>query len=360
MDDQKIPKKSNTLPLAIGIAIVVLAGVGYFANQANQKTREVMNETAPQAAATEPSTQTPQPGQAASEQASADPANVPADSGSKIVIAKVNGKEVLKSELDAFLQTLPEQLRQLPPEQVFALSQDQLVNAVIIDEKVATSNIKETQDYKDRLADVEKQLARGLFMQKELEASVTEESLKKAYDEYAAKLPKIEETKARHILVKDEAKAKEIIQKLKDGGKFEDLAKEFSEDKSSETGDLGYFAKSDMVPEFADAAFKLQPGSTSTEPVKTQFGWHVIKVEDRRVRPTPELKDVKAVLEAEIRRQSLETFMKDWKSKATVELFDINGKALQVPAAQPEQQQAPVTPAQEQAAPAPEAEKSAP
>lgn len=350
MADETPPKKSNTLPLAIGIAVVVLAGVGYLANQAQQKNTAEMQATAPQAAATEPSADAP-PADAATTATQTDAAQQPAVAGpGNPVIAKVNGKDVLKSDVDAFLATVPEQMKQIPADQLFTLAQEQVVTSTILDAKIAGSDIASSQEYKDKLAEVEKQLARGIFMQRELEKSVTEEAIKKAYDEHVSKLPKIEETKASHILLKDEAKAKEVIEKLNAGAKFEDLAKELSEDKASDTGDLGYFAKTDMVPEFAEAAFSMAPGSLSKEPVKTQFGWHVIKIADRRVRPTPELKELRPVLESEVRRQNMEKLMKDLRAGATVELFDATGKPVSG-AAPTESEAAPTPEAAPQSAP---------
>jgi peptidyl-prolyl cis-trans isomerase C len=117
--------------------------------------------------------------------------------------------------------------------------------------------------------------------------------MRKLYDESVKKLTPEKEVRARHILVDSEDKAKEILAKLKAGGDFVALAKENSKDPGAATGgDLGYFTKSQMVPEFAEAAFKLEKGQLS-DPVKTQFGWHIIKVEDTRDRPVPAFEAVK-------------------------------------------------------------------
>ena len=148
---------------------------------------------------------------------------------------------------------------------------------------------------------------------------------------------KVEEIHARHILVPDEAKAKEIIKKLDGGAEFKDLAKESSDGPTAANGgDLGYFAKSEMVPEFAEAAFALQPGTYTKEPVKTQFGWHVIKVEEKRQRPEPQFEAVKPQLEAQIRREKLNTMLEQWQKEASIKKFDINGEPAGAETKQPE------------------------
>lgn len=145
-----------------------------------------------------------------------------------------------------------------------------------------------------------------------------------------ADMPKVEEVKAAHILVDDEATAKEIIKKLADGGKFADLAKEYSKDKSNAEngGDLGYFAEGDMVKEFGDAAFAMKVGEFSKEPIKTQFGYHIISLEDKRVRPAPAYDDVKDQLTAQVKRDLLNNMMKDWRDSAKVEIYDYNGNPM--------------------------------
>lgn len=254
----------------------------------------------------------------------------PAAAADDPVVAKVNGAEVRRSEVLAFMQSLPPQMRQIPPENLFPMALEQVVSAKIVDLKAEKTDVSKDPEVATRMKDAEKQILRAVYVEKEIEKALTEDRVKKAYDKFAEEQGKIEEVRARHILVDKEDLAKDIIKKLADGAKFDDLAKEHSKDTSNKAtgGDLGYFTKGDMVKEFADAAFALGKGETSKAPVKTQFGWHVIQVEDKRVRPVPPLEEVKPALEGQIRRELLNELVESWKKEASVEAFDMNGNPV--------------------------------
>ena len=140
----------------------------------------------------------------------------------------------------------------------------------------------------------------------------------------------MQEAKASHILVADEAKAKELIKQLNDGASFEELAKENSTDNTAEKGgDLGYFAQTDVVPEFGDAAFALSPGEITKEPIQSQFGYHIIKLAEKRQRPPAEFEEAKPFLEAQIRSAVLQGILNGWRKDSDVETFDINGDPIE-------------------------------
>ena len=137
-------------------------------------------------------------------------------------------------------------------------------------------------DFKRKLAFLRNKLLMETLLQTEGKAAVTDEAMRKVYDEAVKQMASEKEVRARHILVETEDEAKAILAELKKGADFAELAKEKSKDPgAAEGGDLGYFTKDQMVPEFAEVAFKLEKGQMS-DPVKTQFGWHIIKVEDKR------------------------------------------------------------------------------
>src|SRR6202034_2185833 len=142
-------------------------------------------------------------------------------------------------------------------------------------------------------------------LQKAAEKAETDEALHKVYDEAIKERPPEEEVRARHILVATEEEAKAIEAQLKQGADFATLAKEKSKDPSAADngGDVGYFTKDQMVAEFSDAAFKLDKGQIS-DPVHTKFGWHIIKIEDKRIRPTPTFDEIKPRLQAYVARQA--------------------------------------------------------
>jgi peptidyl-prolyl cis-trans isomerase C len=154
--------------------------------------------------------------------------------------------------------------------------------------------------------------------------------LRKAYDELKAQRKDVEEVRARHILVATEQEAKDLIAQIEGGKSFEDLAKQHSKDTGNKNagGDLGYFTKEAMVKEFSDAAFKMNKGETSKTPIKTQFGWHVVRVEDKRIQPMPPFEQVREALAVEERRKILNELVDAWKKSSNVEQFDINGKPL--------------------------------
>lgn len=244
------------------------------------------------------------------------------------VVAKIGAVEVTRSEVLDFITTLPEQVRQMPLQNLFPMARDQVVTNKLLAEKAASANLESDPEVQKMMDTAKSQIVRSVYVEREVKAAVSESDLKKAYDELSADLAKIEETKARHILVDSEEKAREVIGKLDGGAKFEDLVKEYSSDPNkANDGDLGYFAKSDMVPEFAEAAFALGVGQYTKDPVKTQFGFHVIRAEDRRARPAPNFDDVKPQIEAAVRQRKLVEMINAWQAEAKVEKFDINGKA---------------------------------
>jgi peptidyl-prolyl cis-trans isomerase C len=257
-----------------------------------------------------------------------------ADLASKIkpgnpVVATVNGKDITRSDVLSFISNLPEQVRQMPLENLFSLAQDQVINNELVNEKAKAAKLDGDPEVEKLTVQAKEQIVRGVYMDRELAKAVTEDKTRKAYATYVAGMGDVQETKARHILVDSEAKAKEVIAKLKGGAKFEDVAKEYSKGPSGQNGgELGWFAKNEMVPEFANAAFALGKGEVSKTPVKTQFGWHVIQVEDRRQRPVPDYDSVKPQVEAKLRQEALNDILAAWNKDAKIKKLDINGDPI--------------------------------
>lgn len=307
---------------AIVLALLVGAGAGYgaFSYMGTKAPEATPAVEAAQAVATE-----------AAEPAKTEPAVAEKVHGADDpVVAKVDGQSVYKTDVLDFIKTLPAQMQQVDVKTIFPMALEQVVSAKIVDVKAAAENLASDAEYVKRLADAKIQIARAIYVEKEIEKSFTADSVQKAYDEIVKNIPKTEEVHARHILVDSEAKAKDVISKLAAGAKFEDLAKEFSTDKSNSAtgGDLGYFAKTDMVKEFSEAAFALKANEYTKTPVKTQFGFHVIQSLDKRERPAPKFEDVKMQLEGQVKRDLLNKLVEQWKSSAKVEKFDIDGKPV--------------------------------
>ncbi len=349
----EMPKetKKSTMPLLLG-AVVVVAGVaagGLFlmkeqgtlpapaATETAADTTAATSMDAATPAAGEAPTPTPTETTAAAE---VPPSTEEAPAAPQVigegenaievgnpVVAKVNGADVTRSEVLEFITTLPEQVRQMPLQNLFPMARDQVVNNKLVTEKTQAANLANDPEVQKQLEQAKVQIERNVYIEREVAAKVNDAELQKAYNELKAELAKVEEVKARHILVDTEEKAKEVVTKLQGGAKFEDLVQEYSEGVTKETkGELGYFAKGEMVPEFSDAAFALGKGQYTKTPVKTQFGWHVIESEDRRTRPAPGFDEVKPQLEAVVRQRQLQELVNSWQKEAKVEKFDINGK----------------------------------
>lgn len=267
------------------------------------------------------------------------------------VVATVNGQPIRLSELEVAQQSLPQQYRNMPLQAVFPALLDRIIDSKLVVQEGKKSKVTEDPAFKKRMAFVEDQVLQDFWIQREIARQVTAEKLQKRYEERLKQMPAEEEVHARHILVSTEDEAKALIAEIKKGAAFDKLAKEKSTDKASgaEGGDLGWFKKSDMVKEFADAAFNLKKGELTEVPVKTQFGYHVIKVEDRRKAPPPAFEEMADQLKEEMAREAVTAQLDQLRAGAKVEKFAMDGsKPDPAPAAKPA---APAAPANRPATP---------
>jgi peptidyl-prolyl cis-trans isomerase C len=264
-------------------------------------------------------------------------------SASDAVVARVNGTEIRESDLAMAEDDLGENIHTMEP----AAKREQLIaymtDIVLVTKAAEKQNLQDNEEFKRRQAFLRNKMLMGMMLQTRAKDSVTDEEMQKVYDEAAKSMTAEEEVHARHILVESEDEAKAINEQLKGGADFATLAKEKSKDPgAADGGDLGYFVKGQMVPEFSEVAFKMYPGQVSN-PVKTQFGWHIIKVEDRRTRPMPEFEKVKDQIANYVARRSQTEFIAQLRESAKIERLD---KAAAPPArATPP---APATPAPKQ------------
>jgi len=180
-----------------------------------------------------------------------------------------------------------------------------------------------------RLKRYEDRLIQEAYLNRAIKQSETEDRLKTRYQEMLKQKAAQEEVHARHILLASEAEAKSVVAQLDKGADFAALAKQYSTDPNAQSGgDLGYFGHDDMVPEFADAAFSLPVGEYTKTPVKTEFGWHVIKVEDRRVGKPPSFEDAREELSQDLAHDIIEAKLQELRGAAKVEEFGLDGKPL--------------------------------
>jgi peptidyl-prolyl cis-trans isomerase C len=239
------------------------------------------------------------------------------------VVAKIDGAEIKKSDLDLAIGNLDPQLAQLPDDQKKLAALSTIIDAKVIAVKARAEKLDETPDFKARLDFILDRELHNTYFKKHVVDVVTDADIKARYDKEVAALPPVEEVRARHILVKTEDEAKAIIKELGEGKDFAELAKAKSTDPNkSDGGDLGYFKKGMMVPEFEAVVFTMNKGDVTKVPVKTQFGFHVIKVEDKRVAPPPAFDQVKDQVKQVVMRDKYMEMLKTSKEGAKVEIDD--------------------------------------
>jgi peptidyl-prolyl cis-trans isomerase C len=248
------------------------------------------------------------------------------------LIAKVDGVEIHQSDLTV----AEEEAGQIPPMPEDA-KRDYLVqfmtDLILVSKDAEAKKVGDTPEFKNRLAFERRKILMSTLLQSIGKSALTDEAMHKVYDDAVKGIGTQEEVHARHILIRATAgddkgskeaedKIKAVIVRLNKGEDFAKVAGEVTEDPSGKTsgGDLGYFTKEQMVPEFANVAFKLDKGQISA-PVKTQFGWHVIKVEDKRMKPPPSFDEVKPQIEQFVVRKAQADLVTKLRTDAKIEKF---------------------------------------
>ena len=260
------------------------------------------------------------------------PINAPRAQDNDPVVARANGVDIRQSDLAFAEEEIGGNMPNLPPEQKRDYLINYLADVVVLSQAAEQQKLGDRPDVKRRLAFDHNRLLMEALLQDAGRAALSDEAEHKVYDEAIKQVANEEEVRARHILVPTEDEAKAILVELKNGADFATLAKEKSKDPgAAEGGDLGYFTKEQMVPEFAAVAFKLDKGQVS-DPVKTQFGWHIIKVEDKRIKPTPTFDQVKAQIENYVAHRAQAQLVDNLRKTATIERLD---KPAAPPAADP-------------------------
>jgi peptidyl-prolyl cis-trans isomerase C len=254
------------------------------------------------------------------------------------VVAKVNGKEIRQSDLAAAEEDLGQGAAQLPPDAKREYLISYLTDAVLVAKAAEDSKVGDDPEFKRKLDAARNKILMEVYLTREAKKAATDAEMRKVYEEAIKQVASEEEVSARHILVETEDEAKKILADLKKGGDFAAIAKEKSKDPGSKDngGDLGFFTKDQMVPEFAEVAYKLDKGQLS-DPVKTQFGWHIIKVDDKRKKPAPTFEQVKDQVETFVVRKAQAELITKLRADAKVEKFDKDGKPVPADAKPAEQ-----------------------
>jgi peptidyl-prolyl cis-trans isomerase C len=239
------------------------------------------------------------------------------------VVATINGKAITEADLKIAEDDLDQQFSRLPAEQRRAAALSATIEIRLMAAEAEAKGLDKAEDFQRRMTFLRERALHSAVVDTEVGKKITDEEVRARYDKEMAAAPAVNEVKARHILVKTKEEAEAVIKQLDDGAKFEDVAKEKSSDGSAaQGGDLGYFGPGQMVPEFEKAAFELEVGAYTKEPVQSQFGFHVIKVEDKRTKQPPAFEQVKDQIHSMLLRDKYFELVKSLRGAAKIEVAD--------------------------------------
>lgn len=255
-------------------------------------------------------------------------AAVPAAQADDAVLATVNGNEIRESDLALAETEVGAEVANIPPENRRRLLLEFLIEMQMFSDAAEADKLTEGPDFERRLAYWKTRAQRDAYYEKAVKDAVGEQTARALYEQKVKEIPQEEEVQARHILVEGEELAKSLAEKARSGEDFSKLAEENSKDPGSKGngGMLGYFTKGQMVEEFSDAAFALKEGDVS-DPVKSQYGWHVIKVEDRRMKPLPTFDEVKGQISQALEQQKGQEVSKALRDKTDITYVDAEIRA---------------------------------
>lgn len=240
--------------------------------------------------------------------------------------AIVNGDVITVEEIRKGYEANPQIAAQVPFDQFYDKAVDIFVKSKLVSQAAEKEKIENSAEYKEQLNVIKEDLARKVYLEKKVAEKVTPAAVQNIYDNtYLKDFKSQKEAKAKHILVSDEATANEVIKKLNNKEDFDKLAQEYSKDRA----DLGYFTEKMMVPEFSKAAFAMEKGEFSKKPVKTQFGYHVILLEDFRDSTPLPFKAVEPQIRQILTQQAIAETMAGLYDAGKVEQFDLQGKKVQ-------------------------------
>ncbi|MEE2698524.1 MAG: peptidylprolyl isomerase [Pseudomonadota bacterium] len=242
------------------------------------------------------------------------------------IVAVVNGSEIRFSQVQAAHKRLPKKFQRIPIEEILPSLVDSLIDTHLAAAKAMQEKLDKTTEFKLQMEWIKKQVLQELILDKVLKAKVKDVNLLQLYKKEVQKLSTAEQIQASHILLKTEKEANDVISLLKKGSNFAELAKNQSIGPSaSNGGDLGFFGPGQMVPEFEKAAYKLKPGTHTKKAVKTQFGWHVIKVVKRKKIEVPNFESMKSKLRNTLLQERVAAFIKGLRKGSKITLFNLDG-----------------------------------
>ncbi len=258
----------------------------------------------------------------------------PAWAAPETEVAKVDGHAITEAELTFAEAEIGQELAGVPAESRRRVLTEYLIEAHLMAESAEKAKLDQGASFEQRMKYYHLRALRDAYFEKQIRDSVPETEARALYEERVKSMPAQEEVRARHILVKTEDEAKKVALELAGGADFAEMAKKYSQDRGGQGGgDLGYFSRGQMVKAFDDVAFSLEKGKIS-DPVHSEFGWHIIKVEDKRNRQPPSFDEVKDQITASLIQNKLQTTVLDLRKNAKIEILDADiKKAIEAEAA---------------------------
>jgi len=255
--------------------------------------------------------------------------SLPFTGGTDPIVASVEGRPIYLSDLGRAERGLPENLRSVPFDALYPVLLDRMVDHEALVMRAKQRGLEDNPVVKKQIQDATERVLEGAILALDAAPKVTEEAIKARYNQLYANHPATEEVRARHILVTTEAEAKDLIAQLKKGADFATLAKQTSKDPDGQKGgDLGFFRREQVWPGFADVAFALQPGQVADQPIHNEFGWHVIKVEERRLVAPPSYPDVREALREELMQDAVRQVVAQGRAQLTIHKWNVDGSSM--------------------------------
>ncbi|MGC9270987.1 peptidylprolyl isomerase [Acidiphilium sp.] len=268
----------------------------------------------------------------ASGTASAQPGKASTAASKDPVVAIVNGYKIHLSDLAKAAQSLPPQLQQAPPQELYPVLLNRLVDERALLIKARKTNVAKDPKVERAMREAANRALEAAYLRKEVRPELSDAAVKAYYQKHYVGQKQPEEVKARQILVKTQAEAEKIIDQLNKGAKFSELAIKDSIDPGAKNGgELGWFTKDEMVKPFADAAFALKPGTYTKTPVQSQFGWHIIKSQGKREKPAPSFDEVKDKIRQTMTDAAITAALQNARAGLTIKLFNPDGSPATLP-----------------------------
>jgi peptidyl-prolyl cis-trans isomerase C len=246
------------------------------------------------------------------------------------VVGSVEGHLIYLSDLGEASKTLPENLRGLPFDTLYPVLLDRMIDHESLVIMARRKGLEQTKQVQHEIQSATGRILEGAYLGEIAAPQVTEQAIQARYNRQYANRPATEEVRARHILVTTEAEARKVLDDLKRGADFATIARVISKDPDgAKGGDLGFFRREQVWPGFADVAFALQPGQVAPDPIKNEFGWHVIKVEERRLVAPPGYSDVHDQLRQELLAIAVQQAIEQARSQLAIHRFNVDGSELE-------------------------------